>query len=149
MRFRQSTRELSAAESAAVIFMVSGHTSDFDGHWERAESKGEKCTEGKEEANYSLKYNDGKYLKSFQHFTDVPSSKTSSARQPKLVEPQSPAGKQSGEFEKHEENKSETLNENQENPNLAIKDVFPPSTSAGYRVGFGVDGARSTVNDGN
>lgn len=42
MPFHKSSGELPATESAAVIFMVSGHTSDFDDHWERAESKRKK-----------------------------------------------------------------------------------------------------------
>ena len=69
-------------------------------------AKGKKCTEGKEKANYVLKYNNGNYLKSFEHFTDVPSSKTSSARQPKLLEPRAPTGKQMNvERSRHEKNK--------------------------------------------
>ena len=108
-----------------------------------------RCAEGKEKTSNVMKYNNGKYLKSLEHFADIPSPNPMSTRQPKLTEASSLSGKQNGESSKLDASKArkDTSQAKQENTNPATKDVVP-SRSGGYRVGFGVDEARPTVNDG-
>lgn len=102
-------------------------------------SKGKRCVDGKEKTSSMLKYTNGKYLKSCQHFPEIPPS---DPKRPFTDAVQSSSSSSSSY--KHVKCSTDTKHEastgglkvNQKS--LGKRNVIP--STSGFRVGFGADG---------
>ena len=103
-------------------------------------SKGKRCVDGKDKTSSMLKYTNGRYLKSCQHFPEMPPSDSQQA----LTDAVQSSSSSSSSYKhvkcstydaKHEAGKG-GLKVNQKS--LGKRDVIP--STSGVRVGFGVDG---------